>query len=126
MKGYKTEKLLEQAIKVAKSKKLLFASDVIANLPCGRNAYYDHNLHKNEELMDVLTKNRVDIKTNLRKKWLESDNATLQMGLMKLVSSNDERKKLSTSYHDITTDGESVNTPQRIEVEFRDFSDEEE
>lgn len=123
---FKKEKLLEQAKAAATKKKLLFASDIIAHLPCGRNTYYDYELHKDEELTEILNKNRTDVKVSLRKKWLDSDNATLQMGLMKLVSSNDERKKLSTSYHDITSDGESINTPQRIEVEFRDFSDEEE
>lgn len=61
------------------------------------------------ELKEALDKNRVTLKVELRKKWRDSDNATLQMGLMKLIASNEERKSLSQSYHDLTTEGKSIN-----------------
>jgi len=36
----------------------------------------------------------------MRKKWLKSDNATMQMGLMKLLSEDEELKKLSMNYNE--------------------------
>jgi hypothetical protein len=34
----------------------------------------------------------------MRKKWYDSDNATLQMALMKLLSSQEEHRKLSQQF----------------------------
>ena len=42
------------------------------------------------------------------KKWFDSNNATLQIGLMKLLGSDEERKKLSSSYLDHTSDGKEL------------------
>jgi len=42
--------------------------------------------------------NKVAQKVKMRKKWGDSDNATLQMALMKLISTDDERKRLAVSY----------------------------
>jgi hypothetical protein len=46
----------------------------------------------------MIEENKVSVKLKMRKKWLESDNATLQMGLMKLITTDEERKRLATSY----------------------------
>ena len=46
----------------------------------------------------VLFKNKVNLKVSLRSKWYNSDAPTLQLALMKLVASDEERKALSTSY----------------------------
>ena len=53
-------------------------------------------------IKEELEKNRVAIKANLRKKWYDSDNATLQIALMKLISTDDERRKISNTFIDKT------------------------
>lgn len=124
--AYDTEKLLKQAIKAIKEKNLFFIEDVVAYLPCTKPTFYEHKLNESNDLKEALLENRINVKVSMRKKWQESDNATLQMGLMKLVSTNEERKKLSQTFQDVTTDGERLGKVDEIEVVFRDFSDEEE
>jgi hypothetical protein len=49
------------------------------------------------------------MKVSMRQKWYESDNATLQIGLMKLISDDDEAHRLNGTKREIkhdTTDKE--------------------
>ena len=99
--AYKTQKLLEQAKKAIADHDLVFIEDVVAYLPCSKPAFYDHfKLESDElnEIKDLLTVNRVHTKLGLRKKWKDSDNATLQLALYKLLSEEEELKKLAMEY----------------------------
>ncbi len=110
--AYETQELLTQAKSVIEEHGLFFIEDVVSYLPCSKSTFYEHfPLKSNEsnELRDLLDSNRITVKVELRKKWRDSDNATLQMGLMKLIATNEERKKLAQTYHDHTTDGKYIN-----------------
>lgn len=99
--AYDTEKLYNQAIKAIEENNLFFIEDVIALLPCSKPTFYDHfpvNSNEFNTLKEMIEENKVSVKLKMRKKWLESDNATLQMGLMKLITTDEERKRLATSY----------------------------
>jgi hypothetical protein len=99
--AYDTNKLYEQAVKAIKENNLFFIEDVVALLPCSKPTFYDHipvNSNEFNNLKELIEENRVSEKLKLRKKWSESDNATLQMGLMKLITTDEERKRLATSY----------------------------
>ena len=106
---FKTKDLLEKSIKAIEENNLFFIEDVIAFLPCGRTTFYNHELDKVDELKELINTNRVKTKLKLQKKWQMSDNATLQMGMMKIIASIEERQRLSQSYTDVTTKGESLN-----------------
>jgi len=108
-KGYKTEDLLELSLKAIKKYKLFFIEDLVAYLPISSKTFYNHELHKVQELKDLVASNRIQTKRGLQRKWEDSDNATLQMGLMKMIASIEERQRLSQSYTDVTTKGESLN-----------------
>lgn len=107
--AYKTEELLELSIKAIKKHKLYFLDDLVAYLPCSAKTFYNHELHKLPKLKDLVTKNRILVKRKLQRNWENSDNATLQISLMKMISSIEERQKLSQSYIDVQTKGESLN-----------------
>ena len=99
--AYDTEKLYNQAIKAIEENNLFFIEDVIALLPCTKPTFYDHfpiNSNELNTLKEMIEENKVSVKLKMRKKWLDSDNATLQMGLMKLITTDEERKRLATSY----------------------------
>jgi hypothetical protein len=99
--AYDTEKLYNQAIKAIEENNLFFIEDVIALLPCSKPTFYDHfpvNSNEFNTLKEMIEENKVSVKLKMRKKWLDSDNATLQMGLMKLITTDEERKRLATSY----------------------------
>ena len=70
--------------------------------------FYTHKLQELQTIKDALTKVKTEIKVSMRSKWYKSENATLQMGLMKLIGSDDERKRLSQTHSDITTDGKPI------------------
>lgn len=106
------DKLFEQALKIAKDKRLIFIEEVIAYLPISKPTFYDYypkDSNDFNKLKRVINDNKIDIKQGLREKWYESDNATLQMALYKLTAREEERKKLAMSYVDNTTKGEKIN-----------------
>lgn len=106
--AYDTKELEDIALKAIVTHKLVFIEDVIAYLPCNKTTFYEHKLNESNIIKDALLKVKTEMKVSMRSKWYESDNATLQVVLMKLLSSNEERQKMSQSYTDITTKGEAI------------------
>lgn len=99
--AYKTKDLLEKSLKVIKEKKLFFIEDVVAYLPCNKMTFYNHFPIDSENMTlikEALEVNKVAIKTSMRNKWYNSNNPTLQIALMKLICSDDERKRISNNY----------------------------
>ena len=93
--AFKKEVLEKQAIEAIEKHKLFFIDDVCAYLPCSRATFYNYELDKLNTIKDALTKVKTDIKVSMRSKWYKSTNATLQMGLMKLLASPEELRALS-------------------------------
>ena len=111
MKTYTTAELFEKAKEIIPKYKLIFIEDVCAYLGISKPTFYTHlpvGSDEFNELREMLNKNCIDIKVGLRKKWFDSDNATLQMALYKLTSTDIEHKKLQQNYTDVTTNGENV------------------
>ena len=111
--AYKTEELEKQSLEAIEKYKLFFAEDLIAYLPCCSATFYNHKLEELETIKDALTKVKTEIKVSMRSKWYKSDNPTLQMGLMKLIGTDEERKKLSQNHTDHTTGGEKITSITR-------------
>jgi hypothetical protein len=96
------------AIEAIETNRLFFIQDVIAYLPIGSSQFYNRELEKSESIKEAMMEQRVKIKVSMRSKWFKSENATLQMGLMKLISSDEERMRLSQTFQDITSKGEKI------------------
>lgn len=100
--------------------KLFFLDDVFAFIGINKSTFYDWwpiDSNESNELKQMLETNRIEIKSSMRSKWYKSDAPALQMALMKLICTDDERKKLSMTHTDVTTDGEKINNlPPKIEV----------
>ena len=108
------DKLKAKAIEVINKNKLIFIEDIAAMCGVSKNTLYDKfpiDSDDYHELSKMLEENKIALKVGLRKKWFDSDNATTQMALYKLCSTDIEHKKLQQNYNDITTKGESVNIP---------------
>lgn len=117
--GYDKSKILQQAKDVIVKHKLYFIEDIVSYLPISKKTYYEYfpvDSDESNELRDLLEINRTETKVSLRKKWYDSDNATLQMGLMKLICNKEERMNLSQSYQDVTTDGDKINQVQIFQL----------
>lgn len=98
--AYDTEKLKKKAIEAIKEHRLFFIEDVVAYLPCDRSTFYNHELHELDTIKELLEKNRIEVKVSMRSKWYKSDNPTLQMGLMKLLATETERRRLAMEYRE--------------------------
>jgi hypothetical protein len=109
--AYDRKKIFEQAKEQIVSKRLIFVEEVVAFIGIAKPTFYDFfPIDSNEmnELKGLIETNKISLKTSMRKKWYDSDNATLQMGLMKLIATPEEHKKLSQNYTDHTTDGKAI------------------
>lgn len=109
--AYDKEELFKKSIKAIKDNSLYFIEDISAYTGASKTTLYDlFPLDSNEmnDLKAELNKNRITAKVKMRKNWIGSDNATLQMGLYKLIATKEERQNLSQSHHDITTKGDKI------------------
>ena len=96
--AYDKKKILKDALELIEKHHLIFIDDVVSLLPIGKTAFYSMFPSESNELNDIkrlLDKNRISMKSNMRKKWYQSDNATLQVALMKLIATDDEAARLS-------------------------------
>jgi len=122
--AYKTEELLSKALESIEKHKLFFIEDIIAFLPCGKTAFYDHFPNDSNEykrMFEALEKNRTEIKTSLRSKWYKSNAPALQLALYKLIASPDEHRSLQMNYQDVTSNGKTI--LPKIEWEDGDTSE---
>lgn len=106
--AYKTEDLEKQALEAIEKHNLFFINDLVAYLPCSKQTLYDHKLEQLDSIKKALEANRIKTKNGLRAKWYKSKNAAVQVALMKLIADDEERKKLSQTYTDVTSAGEKV------------------
>jgi hypothetical protein len=96
--AYDTKELEKKAIEAIAKHRLFFISDVAPMIGISRQTFYDHGLDKLDDIKEALTKNRIEVKSSLRSKWYQSENPTLQLALMKLISTDEELKKLAMQY----------------------------
>jgi hypothetical protein len=96
--AYKTDELEKLALDAIEKHKLFFIEDIIAYLPCTKPTFYEHKLNESDAIKSALLEVRVNLKVSMRSKWFRSENATLQLALMKLLSNTEELRKLSMQH----------------------------
>ncbi len=104
MAQHKTrEQRIKDALKAIEKHKLFFVTDVGPMIGISTTRFYQLELEKVEAIKDALEQNRIQVKSSMRSKWYQSENPTLQMGLMKLIGSEEEYHRLANTKMDITT-----------------------
>lgn len=103
--AYDKKKLEQQALKAIKEHNLFFITDITAYLPCTRETFYAHGLHKSDTIKAAIEKNKIKTTQSMKNKWYHSDNATLQVALMKIIGTDEVRKRLTQSYQEIEHSG---------------------
>lgn len=73
-----------------------------------RAQFYNLGLDKSEDIKEALETNRTAGVDYLLKKWMESDNPTLQIAAMRLICDSEEHQKLNQQYIDHTTKGDKL------------------
>ena len=108
--AYKTHELEQKALEVIQKNMLVFISDVCSFMNLSKQTFYDHKLDQLDSIKEALEKNKSTLKAGLRKKWYESDNATVQIALYKLIGSDEESDRINSQKvkQDIAVNDESV------------------
>jgi len=99
--AYKTQDLFNTATEQIKLNRLIFIEDIIAYLPCSKPTFYEHFPNESDlykKLVELLDKNKVELKVSMRSKWYKSNSPALQLGLMKLLGTPEELRKLSMTH----------------------------
>jgi hypothetical protein len=110
--AYDKTQIFEQAKQAAIDNALVFIEEVVSYLPLTKPTFYVYfPIDSNEfnEIKAIIENNKVTIKAEQRKKWRDSSNPVLQMGLYKLLSTPEELKQLSMQHVDHTTQGKEIN-----------------
>lgn len=102
----KTEEYKKMIINAIEEQNCFFFADAFPYLPFTRKTAYDHNLNEDEDITEILEKNRLKIKHSLRNKWYKSENPSLQIGLYKLIADDDEYSRLANSKTEVTVHAE--------------------
>ena len=125
---YDKEAIFETCKKVVEENRLFFIEDIIAFLPITKPTFYVYfpvDSYEFNTLKDMINRNKVLTKTEMRSRWYQSENPTLQIALYKTICSDDERKMLSTNHTDITTNGKPITRPNIIFGDDEEIEDEE-
>ena len=107
----------EELLKVIKDKKIAFFEHCFGFTSFSRATAYNHSLDKLDSIKDAINENRVTAKNYMLNKWIASDNATLQISAMRLLSDSEEHQKLNQSYVDHTSKGEKITKIERVIVD---------
>lgn len=113
-----TKKYEKELLKVIKDKKIAFFDHCFGFTSFSRATAYNHSLDNLDSIKDAINQNRVTAKNYMLNKWIASDNPTLQISAMRLLSDTEEHKKLNQSYTDHTTNGKNINEIKPIEIVF--------
>lgn len=89
---------IDEMLKLIQEKKIFRFSHCFAFTSFSSATAYNHELEKVESIKEALTKNRAEGRNYLMQKWMKSDNATLQLALMRLIGSPEEHRLLNQQY----------------------------
>ena len=92
----KQKEYIEKALKVIKNEKIFYIDEIAASMGISRETFYKYNLHKNDIIREAIEETKIGIKKLLRKKWQDSDNATLQIALYRIIANDDETQRLNS------------------------------
>lgn len=99
MKLTKKQKAYEkELLEIIEDRKIMFFSHAFAYASFSLATAYNHGLEKLETIKDALAKNRTSGVTYMLNKWIGSDNATLQIAAMRIISDEELRRSLNQQY----------------------------
>ncbi len=95
--AYDTKEMEKQCIEVLENQKVSNIEHLVSLMPFCKVTFYLHKLNELNSIKDLIDKNKVTKKAYLQSKWVNSDNATLQIAVYKLMANEDELDRLNHS-----------------------------
>lgn len=99
--AYKREEMIKTSLEVIEKHQIVFIDEIFIFTSFCSATFYNKGLEKLEDIKKAIEKNRLTIKHNLRNKWHQSDNPTLQIALYKLIGSEEEYMRLANAKQEI-------------------------
>jgi len=123
--AYDRDAIFEQAKNAIKENDLIWVDEIFAFLPCSKTSFYTYFPADSDELNELkglIAVKRISLKSELRKKWFKSEAPALQVGLMKLLGTEEESHRLNGSVQKIdhTTGGDKINSQK---IDYSKLSD---
>ena len=114
----RTFKQYEDDIIDSITKNNIFTGNMIFTFYSGisRAHYFELKLNESDHIKKAIDDNKNRTKQSMLSKWYKSENATLQMGLMKLISTEEELKKLAMQYSENKNE-DTVN--EKVTINFK-------
>jgi len=109
--AYNKEEIYKETLELIEEHKLYFIEDIVSFLPCSKQTFYDFYPIDSDE-MDVikkqLSKNKVNTKVQIRRKLEDGKSAAELLAMYKLIGTEEERKRLSSTYIDHSSGGKEL------------------
>lgn len=96
--AFTAQEVFEKSLKAVVENNLVFIDEIFAYTPFQKTTYYDRcpdGSEYSEIIKEAILKNKIDMKRGLRAKWYADGNATTEIALYKLLSTDDEHDKLN-------------------------------
>ena len=108
--AYDTKELETLALQALEEHQLTTVDELVSYLPCSQSTFYNHKMEQLDSIKKAMNHNRVSVKVQMKKEWRHSENATLQISLYKLLSTEDELARLNRQdiKQDVTTKGKEI------------------
>jgi len=99
--AHNKKKLIEQSLNAIEKYKLYFIEDVVAYISCCKATFYRYKLNEIDSIKESLQNNKTKKRVFMRNRWFQSENATLQVALYKIIATEDEAHRLNGSKQEI-------------------------
>ena len=92
----KQKEYIEKALKVIKNEKIFYIDEIASSIGMSRSNFYFYGLDKMDIIIEAIEQTKISIKKKLRAKWEDSESATLQIALYKVIANDDETQRLNS------------------------------
>lgn len=95
------EEYRTEIIEAIKSNNLFFFEDIFGYVPFSKTSAINRGLHKDEEIVALLEKNKMVTKHGIRNKFYRSNNPLSLIALYKLLGNDEEYHRLANTKQEI-------------------------
>lgn len=118
---YKT--IEKDCLEAIKKNNITFLDEIFTFVDIQPSEFFEYELQDSTLIKDAIEINRAKLKRELRFKWFESTNATLNAALYKLVCTEEEKRALSSSAVSKNTQNNDVCTQEEYLKSLKEMSE---
>ena len=85
------ESFIKECLEAANKNMCIYVEELIAFVSFSKRTFYNHRLHEVHAIIETIQKNRINLKSGLRRKMFDSRSAHGHIALYKLLGTKEER-----------------------------------